>query len=106
MKTTADTVDATPGDGLCADAAGSCSLRAAVMEASTAVTSGGDRVDLPPGLYRLDLGPLKGMSSMRIEGRAGGRAIIESGGPHGAFGPGRGALRPKAFPGTRTLTGV
>ena len=106
VSTTADTVDATPGDGLCADAAGSCSLRAAVMEASTAVTSGGDRVDLPPGLYRLDLGPLKVMSSMRIEGRAGGRAIIESGGPYGAFELGSVLYAQKLFQGTDTVTGM
>ena len=85
VDTTADTTDATPGNGLCADSAGNCSLRAAVMEASTVVSPGGARIDLPPGLYRLDLGPLKVMASMRIEGRTNGRAIIESGGPYGAF---------------------
>ena len=31
---TTDSVDANPGDGLCADASGSCSVRAAVMEAN------------------------------------------------------------------------
>ncbi len=31
---TLDTVDATPGDGTCADSAGECTLRAAVMEAN------------------------------------------------------------------------
>ncbi|HEY2387720.1 MAG TPA: right-handed parallel beta-helix repeat-containing protein [Candidatus Binatia bacterium] len=34
VDTTADTVDVTPGDGVCADAASHCSLRAAVMEAN------------------------------------------------------------------------
>jgi len=34
VNTTADTVDATPGDGACADPSGNCSLRAAVMEAN------------------------------------------------------------------------
>lgn len=34
VDTTADTVDVNPGDGLCADTSGDCSLRAAVMEAN------------------------------------------------------------------------
>ncbi|MEZ5167327.1 MAG: hypothetical protein R2695_12875 [Acidimicrobiales bacterium] len=34
VDTTADTVDAVVGDGICADDAGDCSLRAAVMEAN------------------------------------------------------------------------
>ncbi|MEZ5164952.1 MAG: pentapeptide repeat-containing protein [Acidimicrobiales bacterium] len=34
VDTTADTVDVVPGDGVCADAGGACSLRAAVMEAN------------------------------------------------------------------------
>ncbi|MEZ5244998.1 MAG: hypothetical protein R2707_07875 [Acidimicrobiales bacterium] len=34
VDTTDDTVDITPGDGLCADANGNCSLRAAVIEAN------------------------------------------------------------------------
>ncbi|UDY37929.1 choice-of-anchor Q domain-containing protein [Dermatobacter hominis] len=36
VDTSADAVDDVPGDGLCATAAGECSLRAAVMEANTA----------------------------------------------------------------------
>ncbi len=35
VDTTADTVDANPGDGFCADAGGNCSLRAAVMEGNS-----------------------------------------------------------------------
>ncbi len=34
VNTTADTVDANPGDGTCADSSGACSLRAAIMEAN------------------------------------------------------------------------
>jgi CSLREA domain-containing protein len=34
VNTTEDTVDVNPGDGICADAAGACSLRAAVQEAN------------------------------------------------------------------------
>lgn len=34
VKSTADSADATPGDGICADSAGNCTLRAAVDEAN------------------------------------------------------------------------
>src|SRR5437773_11161979 len=34
VNTTADTADAVPGDGICADSGGACSLRAAVQEAN------------------------------------------------------------------------
>src|SRR5437773_5444217 len=34
VNTTADTADALPGDGICADSGGACSLRAAVQEAN------------------------------------------------------------------------
>jgi len=34
VNTTADTEDANPGDGVCADSSGNCSLRAAIMEAN------------------------------------------------------------------------
>lgn len=46
-----DSVDAIPGDGLCADATGRCSLRAAVQESNA--LAGADRIELPPGVYRL-----------------------------------------------------
>jgi CSLREA domain-containing protein len=35
VNTTEDTVDVNPGDGICADSSGNCSLRAAIMEANT-----------------------------------------------------------------------
>lgn len=60
---TADAVDAQPGDGVCATAAGRCTLRAAVQEANA--LPGADQVDVPPGTYLLtlsfsdeDLGPV------------------------------------------------
>ncbi len=45
VNSTADTVDAHPGDGVCADANGACTLRAAVME-SNADTAGPNTIDL------------------------------------------------------------
>jgi CSLREA domain-containing protein len=53
VNTTKDTVDASPGNGTCADAEGNCSLRAAVMEANA--SPGGDSITVPAGQYILTL---------------------------------------------------
>jgi hypothetical protein len=47
----ADQIDAALGNGLCATAAGPCTLRAAVMEANA--LPGPDVVTLPAGTFRL-----------------------------------------------------
>ncbi len=47
VDTQDDSIDVAPGDGLCADAAGRCSLRAAVME--TNALPGEDEIWLPVG---------------------------------------------------------
>jgi hypothetical protein len=44
-----DSIDAIPGDGMCADASGSCSLRAAVQEANA--TPGADSIALAAAHY-------------------------------------------------------
>ena len=51
VNTTADTQDANPGNGICADGGGSCSLRAAVREANA--LPGADTITLPAGTYGL-----------------------------------------------------
>jgi CSLREA domain-containing protein len=62
VDTTADAVDAVPGDGICATAAGTCSLRAAVQEANA--LAGPDTIDLPAGTYVLMLaGPAEDASA-------------------------------------------
>lgn len=53
VDTTADTVDVNPGDGICADAAGHCSLRAAVMEANASL--GNDTIMVPAGTFTLTI---------------------------------------------------
>ena len=53
VTTQADSADAVPGDGFCADADGACSLRAAVQEANA--LAGADRIALPAGHYLLSL---------------------------------------------------
>jgi hypothetical protein len=51
VNSTADAIDATPGDGVCATATGTCTLRAGVMEANA--LPGPDGVVLPAGTFRL-----------------------------------------------------
>jgi CSLREA domain-containing protein len=56
VDSTADTVDAVPGDGSCADSGDNCTLRAAAGEASH--TSVPDSISIPAGAYDLTLGRL------------------------------------------------
>ena len=61
VDTTTDQVDASPGDGICLSSTGNCSLRAAVME--TNALPGEDVVEVPAGIYQLDLrGPSEDLS--------------------------------------------
>src|SRR5512132_2100312 len=55
VNTTSDTVDVTPGNGVCADSLGACSLRAAVMEANA--SAGADTISIPAGTYTLTRAP-------------------------------------------------
>ena len=53
VDSAADTVDASLGDGVCADGSGSCTLRAAILE--TNALTGADIIDLPAGTYILNI---------------------------------------------------
>ena len=53
VNSTGDAVDLTPGDGMCATMAGTCTLRAAVQEANAKPDA--DTINLPPGTYTLSL---------------------------------------------------
>lgn len=53
VNTTNDTPDANTGDGICADASGNCSLRAAIMQANALV--GADVINVPAGTYMLTI---------------------------------------------------
>ncbi|MEM1081812.1 MAG: choice-of-anchor D domain-containing protein, partial [Pseudomonadota bacterium] len=72
----ADTVNANPGNGLCADSAGNCSLRAALEEA--AALGGSRSIALSSSLYRLDLGALQIQSPVEIIGLGIGQTEIIS----------------------------
>ncbi|MGP3948224.1 choice-of-anchor Q domain-containing protein [Streptomyces sp. 7N604] len=54
VNATADAVDADPSDGVCRTAAGTCTLRAAVMAANSRP---GSTIALPAGRYRLTIPP-------------------------------------------------
>lgn len=79
-----DAVDALPGDGVCAAAAGACTLRAAIMEANQTT---GAVIQLPAGTYALSLprtaegleinGDLNIQQSMTINGAGAATTIIE-----------------------------
>ncbi len=54
VNSTADALDALAGDGLCATASGTCTLRAAIEE--TNALPGADTINLPAGIYLITLG--------------------------------------------------
>ena len=53
VDSTIDAIDTNPGDGVCDDGAGLCTLRAAIMEANA--LAGPDTVALPAGTFTLTL---------------------------------------------------
>lgn len=53
VNNTGDTLDATPGDGVCADVSSQCTLRAAIGEANA--LAGADIIILPAGTYTISL---------------------------------------------------
>ena len=85
---TYDAVDAAPGDGVCADAGGRCTLRAAVQEGNAA--AGGRIIVLPEGTYTLTIpgnaehaaatGDLDLLAPVTILGQGADRTIIDAGG--------------------------
>jgi len=88
VNSTADTVDANPGDGVCADAFGNCTLRAAIME--TNALPGADTIILPAGTYILTIpgvnedlsatGDLDITSDLTITGAGANITTIDGGG--------------------------
>ena len=76
---TADTRDADRDDGLCADAAGACTLRAAVDQ--TNALPGHDTIVLPAGVYSLTLaaaGDLEVFDDLTIRGDGAGMTVVDA----------------------------
>jgi CSLREA domain-containing protein len=86
VTTTADAHDADPGDGRCADAAGQCTLRAAIEEADASPAGTETTVSVPAGTYLLTLGTLAAGTgsavSITIDGAGRRRSVISA---RGAF---------------------
>lgn len=88
VNSTADSVDANPGNGVCADGSGVCTLRAAIMEANA--LPGTDTITLPAGTYTLTIpgfnedfnatGDLDIDSDLTITGAGANMTIIDAGG--------------------------
>src|SRR5262245_49893876 len=93
VNTTADTVDANPGDGLAQDSSGNTSLRAAIMEANA--LAGADTIQVPAGTYFLTIpganedaaqtGDLDITDDLTIVGADRDTTIINGGGLHRVF---------------------
>ena len=88
VNSTADAVDANPGNGVCATAGGVCTLRAAIQEAN--ILGGGPHtINVPAGTYTLTIagtgensaarGDLDINAGMTISGAGAGSTIIQAG---------------------------
>jgi CSLREA domain-containing protein len=87
VNSTADTPDADVGTPACRDAAGKCTLRAAIMQAN--FHAGADTISLPSGTYKLTrpgdddaaiLGDLDITDSLTIKGAGSGTTIVDGNG--------------------------
>ncbi len=86
VNTTADTQDVTTGDGVCADSAGACSLRAAITQANS--NQNADVINVPAGTYTISLvaanenanvgGDFDITSPIEIRGSVSGATIIQA----------------------------
>ncbi len=85
VDTPSDTVDANPGNGVCADAVANCSLRAAIQEANALASV--DTINVPAGTYTLTIsgtgedssatGDLDLTSDITITGTGSGSTFID-----------------------------
>jgi CSLREA domain-containing protein len=74
VNSTGDAEDAIPGNGVCADRAGRCTLRAAVEEANA--RPGADVVMLPAGAYTLTAGQIRITDTLTFSGSGAFDSII------------------------------
>jgi len=79
VTTTTDAPDASPGDGICADAAGQCTLRAAVQEADAQPSGSTITIMVPAGTFPLKLGVLSLTANTIIVQGAGASATTVDG---------------------------
>jgi CSLREA domain-containing protein len=90
VNATHDAPDATPGDGVCADAGGACTLRAAIYESNA--LPGADSIGVPAGMYTMTVtvdGAVIGLSiedALTLNGSGAGATIIDGGGQTSVLG--------------------
>jgi len=92
VDSTIDASDAIPGNGICSDGAGHCTLRAAIQEANSASAASTNVINVPPGTYVttsiLLVNKVDAAKDLSIigTGPAGGVIVDASGGnAHGVF---------------------
>jgi CSLREA domain-containing protein len=77
VNTTTDSHDASPGDGVCADSSGMCSLRAAIEESNALPAGTTVAVAVPTGAYKLARGALAVTHNrIAINGAAAANTIV------------------------------
>src|SRR5579864_6552015 len=77
VNSTADALDATPGDGICDTAIGRCTLRAAIEEANVQPAASTITILVPSGAYDLTLGTLALISNtIVISGAGAGTTLV------------------------------
>ncbi|UCH52234.1 MAG: hypothetical protein JSW09_06200, partial [Pseudomonadota bacterium] len=109
VNSTLDVVDANLGNGVCADAAGNCTLRAAIQESNQ--SAGADTITLPAGVFTLSLsgtgeeiaatGDLDITDNLTIAGAGALSTIIDGGGLDRVF-----DIAPNVGAVTVTISGV
>jgi CSLREA domain-containing protein len=78
VTTTTDAPDASPGDGICADAAGQCTLRAAVQEADAQPSGSTITIMVPAGTFPLKLGVLSlAANTITIQGAGAAATTVD-----------------------------
>jgi CSLREA domain-containing protein len=83
VNTVADSHDASPGDGVCADSLGRCSLRAAIEEADASASGSTVDIKVPKGDYPLVLGTLvvgsvAGSISVQVTGAGSSQTVVRA----------------------------
>ena len=80
-----DSHDSNPGDGVCSDTSGLCSLRAAIEESNAMPEFPPEIIILPSGTYTLTLGVLEITSSLNLNGTGADLTIIDGNRNSGIF---------------------
>ncbi len=78
VTSTTDAPDVSPGDGICADASGQCTLRAAVQEADAQPSGSVITILVPAGTFPLKLGVLSlTANTITVQGAGGGVTTVD-----------------------------